>query len=89
MRTTAESALKIAKEAELARRRNVVQDWLQPADIEDDQECKRCARFPGTGCWLLRHDRFKQWFDLSNRFNPLLWLNGRPGAGRISILTHA
>lgn len=64
-----------------------LRSWLESADIENDHHRLREAQTPGTGRWLFDHPQFKKWFDPVSRYVPLLlWLNGKPGAGK-SVLS--
>jgi hypothetical protein len=80
----AEVAFQNARDADLDRRRSKVLQWLSPSSAETIQESCEKARlkYPGTGQWLLRDDRFKKWFHPDICSNPLLWLTGIPGAGK-------
>ena len=40
----------------------------------------------GTGEWLLRDSTFTQWLDHKNPTSKVLWLEGIPGAGKLSII---
>jgi hypothetical protein len=69
------------------RRLHAVVNWLKPTDVEADQTRFREIRadYPTTGCWLLRDQRFLDWFDPQYPvIPPLLWLSGIPGAGMSS-----
>jgi len=68
-------------------RRQTVYAWLRPTDMENDQEYLRRTRveYPGTCTWLLGDETFQEWFDQQPDMavSPkLLWLNGKPGAGK-------
>lgn len=79
----AEMTLKIQKEEENRRRREVCMQWLSAASYDVDQEThtKVRSRFPGTGGWLLKNPRFDSWYNRDMSSNQLLWLTGIPGAG--------
>jgi Cdc6-like AAA superfamily ATPase len=64
-----------------------LRSWLESADVENDHHRLRKAQTPGTGRWLFDHPLFKRWFDPKSPYVPLLlWLNGKPGAGK-SVLS--
>lgn len=39
----------------------------------------------GTGRWLYSHPTFRDW---SNRTNGILWITGKPGAGKSTLMKH-
>ncbi|KAI1339051.1 hypothetical protein F5Y15DRAFT_416361 [Xylariaceae sp. FL0016] len=61
-----------------------VRQWLSPYDSNLEQiSCiKEKENFPQSGQWLLNDDLFKKWYGPLYCVNPLLWLNGIPGAGK-------
>lgn len=68
-----------------ANRHSFHDRWLNPAPVENQQfeNAKIRADYPGTGQWLLNNKTFIDWFSpLYPTIPPLLWLNGKPGAGR-------
>ncbi|KAF4631381.1 hypothetical protein G7Y89_g6756 [Cudoniella acicularis] len=68
-------------------RRDAVRNWLRPASFKSDQDYYSGIRaeYPNTRKWLLAHENFKLWFDPQfPSIPPLLWLNGKPGSGKIS-----
>ncbi|KAI0376807.1 hypothetical protein F5Y04DRAFT_273551 [Hypomontagnella monticulosa] len=71
-------------EADLTRRRAAVLLWLSPANVEEIHERHTLARSgnPSAGQWLMSDNRFQKWFDPLYCSTPLLWLNGKPGAGK-------
>lgn len=70
-----------SQEEQLHIRRTQVQQWLCPIDSELRHKDIMQIIYPGTGEWLLRDHTFQQWSSLDYCANPLLWLNGKPGAG--------
>lgn len=72
----------IMRRKELDDRRASVQQWLGFASIETRHEDASTDRHPGTGKWLLQHPKFQAWFDITYCMTPVLWLNGKPGAGK-------
>jgi len=74
-------------EAEDYRRRVTVYNWFRAASVEADQDhfSRIRAEYPETGRWLLALENFKNWFDTHfPSIPPLLWINGKPGAGKFS-----
>jgi hypothetical protein len=69
------------RKAERDRQRDRIQHWLGSVDSDARHEDATKLRFTDTGTWLLEDHRFKQWFDPDHCVDPLLWLNGMPGAG--------
>ncbi|CAI6332799.1 unnamed protein product [Periconia digitata] len=71
-----------ARAAELDRRRTIVQQWLGSTAAQTRHDSHIMARHPCTGDWLFRDPRFQKWFDFDYCIDPILWLNGIPGAGK-------
>jgi hypothetical protein len=66
------------------RRLEIVYRWLKASDVDTDQHdlSKLRAEYPQSGRWLFENRHFSEWFDpLYPTIPPLLWINGRPGAG--------
>ncbi|KAJ7190338.1 ankyrin repeat-containing domain protein [Mycena pura] len=61
-----------------AQRTKLIQ-WLSPINFFQRQAEILDLRKPGTGEWLLRDTRFKQWETGSGG---ILWCRGMPGAGK-------
>lgn len=79
------------EDSELKRRHTAVRDKLRPANSSLDQEHTTGKRsdYPDTGQWFLQSDKFEKWKSFSNVDEPVLWLNGIPGAGMAAFkLTH-
>lgn len=83
IRLAAEQNLKRTKEDARRRRRRDVFRWLSSPDIDAVHERHARARGWSTqSCaWLLQDPAFRDWFDPNFCQTPLLWLNGKPGAG--------
>jgi len=83
-RSKAEEERRSRRETENRRRYLAVLEWLSPAPYEQDLERYSSVRAacPGTGRWLLDDDRFKFWFDPDYCSTRLLWISGKPGAGK-------
>ncbi|OCK83584.1 hypothetical protein K432DRAFT_390262 [Lepidopterella palustris CBS 459.81] len=81
IRVSAEADFRRLWEAEDLKQRSAVQDWLLPANVEEDQEMKASvpAEYPGVCNWILDHRKFQAWYDKSSQSNPLLWITGIPG----------
>ncbi|OAR02604.1 hypothetical protein LLEC1_06424 [Akanthomyces lecanii] len=62
----------------------VVKEWLSFFDCEPEQDRHRSTRSicSDPGRWLLEHLQFKHWFSPEFCRDPLLWMNGIPGAGK-------
>lgn len=65
-------------------RQSAVANWLAQADSESDQRVAASVRQEnsGSGRWLLEQQQMKRWLDPKYTLLPLLWINGRPGAGK-------
>ena len=69
--------------AERRRRRITVFDKINPAKYEEDQEsASKKRRGSESGYWILRQKQFQDWSDIHMRVDPILWMNGIPGAGK-------
>lgn len=53
--------------------------WLSAPDTSRDMNDAYAKRAPGTGNWLLSHQKFQDWLFLSESF---LWLRGVSGSGK-------
>jgi len=60
--------------------------WLGSDDRiqEDDFARLRDRRHPGTGDWILQHEKFVNWNN-SLAKDPVLWVWGIPGSGELRI----
>ena len=75
-------------EREDLSRRQAVHTWLKPTDMENEQDYLVSIRagYPYTCRWLLHDRTFKEWFHPQYTTLPtLLWLNGKPGAGKFTL----
>lgn len=71
------------RQAELDRRRNYVALWLCAPNSHGVQEEIAEARVcPDAGSWLIEDHTFTNWVDPHFCDNPLLWITGKPGAGK-------
>jgi hypothetical protein len=68
-------------EAQIARKRHAVA-WLSEdvRDQEEHYEQISSRRHDDTCKWVFRQSQMESWMR-SDRKAPLLWLNGKPGAG--------
>ncbi|KAL2206930.1 hypothetical protein CC79DRAFT_1358704 [Sarocladium strictum] len=83
-RRKADIDLEELKAANLSRRRDAVLNWLSPAQSNEIHERHTTARFdnPNAGKWLLENAAMKEWLHPRYCPTPLLWLKGKPGAGK-------
>jgi hypothetical protein len=68
-------------------KRIAVTNWLSATDADADQVSFSAARqdIPGTGRWILEQPEIKTWLDRSQKTVPMIWLNGKPGAGQLFL----
>lgn len=76
-------ALRSERETRTETHKDRVKHWLSAFDIQAEhhiykEKWKDC-RDPGR--WLLNSPEFKLWTSADNKWAPLLWLSGIPGAG--------
>ncbi|KAH8800405.1 hypothetical protein F5884DRAFT_863111 [Xylogone sp. PMI_703] len=59
-------------------------NWLSAADSDIDQATFAMTRrdIPETGQWILSDPTIEIWLDPSQTTVPMVWLNGKPGAGK-------
>jgi hypothetical protein len=84
-RQVAVDALKIQRDQQRSIQMTYLFTWLVADDLSsDDQARGEAAREedPTSGKWLFRRGAFKDWFDLQSKDNPILWIHGKPGAGK-------
>lgn len=85
MREALHEQLQSTRRAELNSQRDIVQQWLSFANNETRHEDASADRHPGTGTWLLQDEKFQAWFNSDYCIEPLLWLSGKPGAGKSKV----
>jgi len=87
IREAAERHLHESREVERRRQTERVRSWLTSPNMEADQQKYATVReeTPGSGSWILSDPKFRSWFDPDFCFEPLLWINGIPGAGKTQI----
>jgi hypothetical protein len=61
--------------------------WLSATDSDTDQEVFTSTRhdIPDTGRWILNETKVKSWLDPNQSSVPIIWLNGKPGAGKPAL----
>ncbi|KAK4455375.1 hypothetical protein QBC34DRAFT_489662 [Podospora aff. communis PSN243] len=70
------------KESEYAFVRSGRQ-WLAPPDFDDRFRDALDLRDDGTTQWLLQHEHYQSWTELTgNNLGRHLWVGGKPGAGK-------
>jgi hypothetical protein len=72
------------EESEMDRKYREVLQWFSAADsTKDDQDKFTSTRreFPGSGDWILKKEKVRNWQDADTPTSSILWLNGKPGAG--------
>jgi hypothetical protein len=55
-------------------------NWLSDFPYELRHEERYSKKHPGTGGWLLQHDKFQAWIQSST--SAVLWCHGGPGTGK-------
>lgn len=63
-----------------------LRDWLRAPDATIDHNTACLKKCSGTGLWLIRDPRFKQWLTEGNS---ILWLNGFAGSGKSVLCSTA
>ncbi|KAK8044973.1 hypothetical protein PG993_004997 [Apiospora rasikravindrae] len=84
IRQQTKDGLAQAAQANLDRQHHEVLQWLAPTLPWKRHELHRLAREEdaAAGKWLLDDNRFQLWSEKDYCATPLLWLNGKPGAGK-------
>ena len=83
LRLLAEESFQSLKATEGTRRKAVIFQWLSCPGVEvaHERHLEVRAANPQSCHWILREDLFQKWFDPLYCSTPLLWINGKPGAG--------
>lgn len=81
LRISARIEFQRASKAEQDRRREKILQLLGDVNPYAKHQDAAKRRYADTGKWLLADELFKKWFDLDHCVEPLVWLNGMPGAG--------
>jgi hypothetical protein len=85
-RAIAERHFEEDEKTEKSRRSTVVIEKIRPPNCQIDQDSAReTASGSQTRQWILRHKKLKDWMNYQSTEDPLLWLNGIPGAGKLSF----
>ncbi|KAF5004029.1 hypothetical protein FDECE_9442 [Fusarium decemcellulare] len=84
LRTSSQAYFRETREAEIRRRRIAVLQWLASPNVEaiHERHVKARSSNPEACRWMLQDSRFQQWYDPLYCSTPLLWINGKPGAGK-------
>lgn len=63
-----------------------VRDWIAASQTETEHSniCLDRSQYQNTGDWILENIQVREWMnaDPDELSNPILWINGRPGAGK-------
>jgi hypothetical protein len=75
------------RDLDTKRKKVAVSQWLSSAGYEviHEQHVKVRSSNPTSCRWILGDDRFQKWFDPIYCSTPLLWINGKPGAGEFNV----
>lgn len=65
--------------------------WLSSAPVHQDQDNFSAARedIPGSSGWILKQSQIKNWLIPTKTSSPIIWINGKPGAGILHHFTNA
>jgi hypothetical protein len=85
-RTRFQAEFNRLREEERDKRHIRVQQWLGAVNSDTRHTDVLKLRHPRTGEWLLSNVRFRNWYNLYHCLDPLLWLNGIPGAGMYALI---
>lgn len=71
----------------IQQKRKQILDKLGSQGSHDDKGHRRLPdqRYPTSGDWIMEERLFIQWFDPDDLSHDLLYLNGMPGAGKLSL----
>ena len=58
--------------------------WLFPSKALFQYQAPHVVN--GSGAWLFRHESYRSWLDSDK--NELLWLTGKPGSGKSTLMKH-
>ncbi|KAK2470509.1 hypothetical protein H9L39_18126 [Fusarium oxysporum f. sp. albedinis] len=84
LRTSALENFRELRSAETSRKQAAVIKWLSPPAVEAIHERHINARVsdPQSCRWIFDDPSFQNWSDPLYCSTPLLWINGKPGAGK-------
>lgn len=82
-RSVLDDECKRRQEEDANRRQLAVVSWLAAAGGVGGHEYALAVHEnePRSGQWLFQQDTIKDWMDACLSSEPLLWINGKPGAG--------
>jgi archaellum biogenesis ATPase FlaH len=83
--------LKRMEEEERDRKQLAVLGWFSAApSIRSDHEKFRqtWTESAGSGQWILKNEKVQNWREMDLPVSSMLWINGIPGAGMLSLLTY-
>jgi hypothetical protein len=66
--------------AQEAQAKEDLLSWLSDYPYEERHEERYSKRHPGTGGWLLQHDKFQDWIQSTG--SAVLWCHDGPGTGK-------
>ena len=72
------------EESEMHKKYLEVLQWFSAVDTtKSDQEVFTRTRqeYPGSGDWILKNEKIRNWLEDDTPTSSILWLNGKPGAG--------
>jgi len=64
-------------------RRREILDWISTIAYEDNHKTTSDGLLEGTGGWLRNKEEFQEW--QSSSASGILWLHGKPGAGKTKL----
>lgn len=72
------------------RNLQAVRDWIAAAETETEHNniCRDRSRYQNSGGWILDRIEIKEWIhaETDESSGSVLWVNGRPGAGKLVVL---
>lgn len=81
-------ALNRIEAAELQKKYVAVMEWVSGAQtkLDHDSACEARSEFPESGSWILKKPELEDWKEAEIPMKSVLWLNGIPGAGMLTLL---
>ncbi|KAJ5725261.1 uncharacterized protein N7483_006618 [Penicillium malachiteum] len=67
------------------KERNEILEWISSIPFGKNHNRVKERRTPGTGNWIIHHERFRDWKE--NSSPGLFWLQGSPGAGKTFLMS--
>jgi hypothetical protein len=76
------------EEEERQKKYVAVMEWVSGAQtkLDHDSACDTRSECPESGRWILKNPDLENWKDASTPVSSILWLNGIPGAGMLTLL---